>query len=132
VNGSLSWVLDVKLQAAARQRSGRAGRVRPGICYALFTRDRYESLRPYQVSYRRIERTKTRDADWGCAFGDVSLWLPSCCLTQWRGSHLLLEELALQICYVYQQTCELQQGMHCTSNDLKPFCRRPIWCGLAG
>lgn len=37
-------------QANARQRRGRAGRVKPGICYSLYTRHRYEKLmRPYQV-----------------------------------------------------------------------------------
>ncbi len=38
------------MQAAAKQRAGRAGRVRPGMCFALYTRDRFESLRPFQVT----------------------------------------------------------------------------------
>lgn len=29
-------------KAAARQRSGRAGRTRPGICFALYPREVYE------------------------------------------------------------------------------------------
>lgn len=37
-------------QANARQRRGRAGRVKPGICFCLYTRHRFEKLmRPYQV-----------------------------------------------------------------------------------
>ena len=37
-------------RAAARQRAGRAGRVRPGVCYALFTRHRHETrMRHHQV-----------------------------------------------------------------------------------
>lgn len=38
-------------QANARQRQGRAGRVRPGICFRLYTLQRFEKLmRPFQVS----------------------------------------------------------------------------------
>ncbi|KAL9448427.1 hypothetical protein AB3S75_015835 [Citrus x aurantiifolia] len=45
-----SMVEDWISQANARQRRGRAGRVKPGICYSLYTRHRYEKLmRPYQV-----------------------------------------------------------------------------------
>ncbi|KAL9451593.1 hypothetical protein AB3S75_013205 [Citrus x aurantiifolia] len=45
-----SMVEDWISQANARQRRGRAGRVKPGICYSLYTRRRYEKLmRPYQV-----------------------------------------------------------------------------------
>ncbi|KAJ8755628.1 hypothetical protein K2173_022223 [Erythroxylum novogranatense] len=37
-------------QANARQRRGRAGRVKPGTCFCLYTRHRFEKLmRPYQV-----------------------------------------------------------------------------------
>ena len=37
-------------RAAARQRAGRAGRVRPGQCYALFTSHRHgHVMRSHQV-----------------------------------------------------------------------------------
>lgn len=37
-------------KANAQQRKGRAGRVRPGKCFALYTRSRYEArMRPFQV-----------------------------------------------------------------------------------
>ena len=37
-------------RASAKQRRGRAGRVRPGKCFSLFTRRRMEEdLRPFQV-----------------------------------------------------------------------------------
>ncbi|KAL6963252.1 RNA helicase [Sarracenia purpurea var. burkii] len=37
-------------QANARQRRGRAGRVKPGICFCLYTRHRFEKLmRPFQA-----------------------------------------------------------------------------------
>ncbi|KAL2904576.1 DExH-box ATP-dependent RNA helicase DExH7 chloroplastic [Bienertia sinuspersici] len=37
-------------QANAKQRRGRAGRVKPGTCFCLYTRHRYEKLmRPFQV-----------------------------------------------------------------------------------
>ncbi|KAI5425226.1 hypothetical protein KIW84_031146 [Lathyrus oleraceus] len=45
-----SMVEDWISQANARQRQGRAGRVRPGICFRWYTRYRFEKLmRPYQV-----------------------------------------------------------------------------------
>ncbi|KAJ4833074.1 hypothetical protein Tsubulata_001048 [Turnera subulata] len=45
-----SMVEDWISQANARQRRGRAGRVKPGICFCLYTRYRFEKLmRPYQV-----------------------------------------------------------------------------------
>ncbi|XP_038878021.1 DExH-box ATP-dependent RNA helicase DExH7, chloroplastic isoform X2 [Benincasa hispida] len=45
-----SMVEDWISQANARQRRGRAGRVRPGTCFCLYTRHRYENLmRPFQV-----------------------------------------------------------------------------------
>ncbi|KAJ7968010.1 ATP-dependent RNA helicase [Quillaja saponaria] len=45
-----SMVEDWISQANARQRKGRAGRVRPGICFCMYTRHRCEKLmRPYQV-----------------------------------------------------------------------------------
>lgn len=44
---------------AAKQRLGRAGRVRPGICYGLYTRARFEHrMRRYQVG--TLGRTLTR------------------------------------------------------------------------
>lgn len=37
-------------QANARQRRGRAGRVKPGSCFCMYTRHRYDHLmRPFQV-----------------------------------------------------------------------------------
>lgn len=45
-----SMVEDWVSQANARQRRGRAGRVKPGNCFCLYTRHRFESLmRPFQV-----------------------------------------------------------------------------------
>lgn len=37
-------------KACASQRSGRAGRTQPGVCYHLFSRARYHSLPEYQVA----------------------------------------------------------------------------------
>ncbi|WVZ12136.1 hypothetical protein V8G54_016666 [Vigna mungo] len=46
-----SMVEDWISQANAMQRRGRAGRVKPGICFCLYTRHRFEKLmRPYQES----------------------------------------------------------------------------------
>ncbi|PON48782.1 RNA helicase, ATP-dependent DEAH box [Parasponia andersonii] len=45
-----SMVEDWISQANARQRRGRAGRVKPGICFCLYTCHRFEKLmRPFQV-----------------------------------------------------------------------------------
>ncbi|XP_028113069.1 DExH-box ATP-dependent RNA helicase DExH7, chloroplastic isoform X2 [Camellia sinensis] len=45
-----SMVEDWISQANARQRRGRAGRVKPGICFCLYTHHRFEKLmRPFQI-----------------------------------------------------------------------------------
>ncbi|KAL2339337.1 hypothetical protein Fmac_013783 [Flemingia macrophylla] len=45
-----SMVEDWISQANAMQRRGRAGRVKPGICFCLYTHHRFEKLmRPYQI-----------------------------------------------------------------------------------
>ncbi|OAY64742.1 ATP-dependent RNA helicase Dhx29 [Ananas comosus] len=45
-----SIVEDWISRANAKQRRGRAGRVKPGICFCLYTRHRFEKLmRPFQV-----------------------------------------------------------------------------------
>lgn len=45
-----SMVEDWISRANARQRRGRAGRVKPGICFCLYTRHRFEKLmRPFQL-----------------------------------------------------------------------------------
>lgn len=36
-------------RACAQQRRGRAGRTRPGYCYHLFSRLRYQAMQPYQT-----------------------------------------------------------------------------------
>ena len=36
-------------RAAARQRRGRAGRTKPGICYKLYTRTQEEKMSPFPV-----------------------------------------------------------------------------------
>jgi hypothetical protein len=41
-----SWIS----QASAKQRKGRAGRVKPGVCFHLFSRDRHLSMRPFLES----------------------------------------------------------------------------------
>ena len=47
-------------QAAANQRAGRAGRVRSGCCYRLYTQDDFEKLMPATVpEMRRSELTST-------------------------------------------------------------------------
>jgi ATP-dependent RNA helicase DHX29 len=43
-------VLDSVSSASALQRKGRAGRTRPGRCFSLFTRERFEGrMRRYQA-----------------------------------------------------------------------------------
>ena len=37
-------------RASATQRAGRTGRVRPGRCWRLYSRQRFELLRPYELS----------------------------------------------------------------------------------
>ncbi|XP_062225671.1 DExH-box ATP-dependent RNA helicase DExH7, chloroplastic isoform X2 [Phragmites australis] len=45
-----SIVEDWISRANAKQRRGRAGRVKPGLCFCLYTRHRFESvMRPFQV-----------------------------------------------------------------------------------
>ncbi|KAJ9066111.1 hypothetical protein DSO57_1012746 [Entomophthora muscae] len=36
-------------QANAKQRTGRAGRVCPGVCFRLFTKERFDKMLPYQT-----------------------------------------------------------------------------------
>ena len=56
IQGMSSMVEAWISQANARQRSGRAGRVRSGNCFCLYTRNRLEKLmRPFQVIYFSLQ-----------------------------------------------------------------------------
>jgi hypothetical protein len=45
-----SIVEDWISRANAKQKQGRAGRVKPGLCFCLYTRHRFENImRPFQV-----------------------------------------------------------------------------------
>lgn len=44
-------------RANAKQRRGRAGRVKPGICFCLYTRYRFEKImRSFQVLYHHTTK----------------------------------------------------------------------------
>ena len=47
-------------KAAASQRTGRAGRTRPGVCYRLYTRTAFDSLPPLEIpEVQRVDFTTT-------------------------------------------------------------------------
>ena len=59
-NGLDSTVVTAVSQASANQRAGRAGRVRSGSCYRLYTQDNYDKLEEASVpEMRRSELTTT-------------------------------------------------------------------------
>jgi ATP-dependent RNA helicase DHX29 len=72
-------------QANARQQGGRAGRVRPGNCFCLYTRHRLETLmRPFQVkSYLSFCLLKLRSM-WK-SFATLALILLLMCLLHFDG-----------------------------------------------
>ena len=59
-NGLDSTVVIPVSQAAANQRAGRAGRVRSGCCYRLYTQNDYDQLKEAtEPEMRRSELTST-------------------------------------------------------------------------
>jgi hypothetical protein len=73
-------------QANARQRGGRAGRVRPGNCFCLYTRHRLKTLmRPFQVkSYLSSCLLELRSMC-GSPFATLALILLLMCLLHFDG-----------------------------------------------
>lgn len=48
-NGLAKLIEQWVTRAAAKQRRGRAGRTRPGVCYKLFTRKQEERMAPFPI-----------------------------------------------------------------------------------
>jgi ATP-dependent RNA helicase DHX29 len=93
-------------QANARQRRGRAGRVKPGICFCLYTCYRFEKcMRPFQVL--SVRKKKLQRCICSCSFHSypvnwtfLPLFFFSCVVHNAKVPEMLrmpLVELCLQI-----------------------------------
>jgi ATP-dependent helicase HrpB len=83
-------------RASADQRAGRAGRLGPGVCYRLWSKDQHGSLLAHdtpEILAADLSRFALELASWGIADPSVLALLDAPSATSWRYACDLLREL---------------------------------------
>jgi len=83
-------------RASAEQRKGRAGRLGPGVCYRLYSRQAFQSMTPFsppEISVSELSSLVLDVAVWGVKDPVNLSWLDAPPPAAWNASITLLSEL---------------------------------------
>lgn len=83
-------------KASAEQRKGRAGRLGPGVCYRLYSRNTFQTLIPFappEVLVSDLSGLALELAVWGVKDPSVLSWLDAPPEASWKSALILLNDL---------------------------------------
>lgn len=83
-------------KASAEQRKGRAGRLGPGVCYRLYSKQTFQAMMPFtppEILVSDLSSLVLELAVWGVKDPLKLSWLDAPPASAWESAHLLLTEL---------------------------------------
>lgn len=83
-------------RASAEQRKGRAGRLGPGVCYRLYDKQTFYSMKPFtppEILTSDLTNLALELAVWGVHDPSKLQWLDPPPVSSWEGARRLLSEL---------------------------------------